>query len=296
MLGHLRRYWDYLWQMAEMARLVHNRDGIPVYRYPVDLDMPPVSVLRMPTGTPDGRGRHIHEFPALSYQPETGLVAIAAAGKTLEPDALHEFGGGIGVYFDPAALGDDARLPAPAWRTHPLLFPFLHNRSGGVLRLQVPPERRSFWDSTILAIDVELTDRLEGHRQAALAHVTLLLIDLARLAVDVVGDLRRNGEPLMAEVFSVIERRIDAPLSLRDVADEVGMTPGHLTTLVRRRTGRTVQDWIIEGRMSRARALLEETDLAIADVARRVGMNDPGYFARQFRRTYGRSPREWRNR
>jgi AraC-like DNA-binding protein len=250
----------------------------------------------MRTGLPDERGRHIHEFPALAYQPDTGLISVAAAGKTLEPHAVTQRRDSIAVFFDPAALGDGAGLPSPTWRTHPLLFPFLHGRSGGVLRLQAPPARRSFWDSTIAAIDDELSNRLEGHRQATLAHLTLLLIELARLADDVVGDLRRSGEPLMAEVFSVIEHRIDEPLSLRDVAVEVGMTPGHLTTLVRRRTGRTVQDWIIEGRMSRARALLDDTDLPIAEVARRVGMQDPGYFSRQFRRTYGRTPREWRKR
>jgi AraC family transcriptional activator of pobA len=27
-----------------------------------------------------------------------------------------------------------------------------------------------------------------------------------------------------------------------------------------------------------------------------VGMSDPGYFSRQFRRTHGTSPRDWRNR
>ncbi|HEX2285899.1 MAG TPA: helix-turn-helix transcriptional regulator, partial [Mycobacterium sp.] len=86
------------------------------------------------------------------------------------------------------------------------------------------------------------------------------------------------------------------PLSLRDVAREVGMTPGHLTTVVRRRTGRTVQDWIIERRMAESRRLLADTDLPVAEVARRVGISDPGYFSRLFRRTHGTSPRTWRGR
>ena len=89
----------------------------------------------------------------------------------------------------------------------------------------------------------------------------MLLIDVARLADDVVGDLRR-----------------------------------HLTTVVRRRTGRTVQEWIIERRMAEARSLLSDTELPVAEIAWRVGMFDPGYFSRQFRRTHGVSPREWRGR
>ncbi len=282
--------------MVNGARRVFNRDGIPVYRYPTGQSTPPVLLLEVRDGLPDERGRHIHDFPALAYHPDTGLVWVAAAGEPLDAHAIGERDGSIGVFFDPTTLGDGAGLPSPTWRTHPLLFPFLHGRPGGVLRLQVPAARRPFWTAAIAGIDTELSGRREGYRQAALAHLTLLLIDLVRLADDVVGDLRRSGEPLMAEVFSVIERRVDEQLSLRDVASEVGMTPGHLTTLVRRRTGRTVGDWIIERRMSRARTLLDETYLPIAEVARRVGMSDPGYFSRQFRRTHGCAPREWRKR
>jgi AraC-like DNA-binding protein len=164
-----------------------------------------------------------------------------------------------------------------------------------MLRLEVPADRRPAWANAIQSIETELTAGREGYRQAALAHLTLLLIELARLARDVVADLRRSGEPLLAEVFAVIERRLGEPLSLRDVARELGMTPAHLTTVVRRRTGRTVGEWIIERRMAEARVLLAETDLPIAEVARRVGMHDPGYFSRVFGRTHGTSPRNWRN-
>ena len=74
------------------------------------------------------------------------------------------------------------------------------------------------------------------------------------------------------------------------------MTPGHLTTLVRKRTGRTVLDWITERRMVQARHLLAETGLPVNEVARKVGLPDPGYFARVFNRANGVSPRAWRQR
>jgi AraC-like DNA-binding protein len=221
---------------------------------------------------------------------------VAAAGRVLDPGTLDLRDAGVAVFFDPAALGEDARSPWPAWRAHPLLFPFLHGQVGGILRLDVPAARRAAWDAAIGSIEAELAARQDGYRQATLAHLTLLLIDLARLAGPVVAELRRSGEPLLAEVFEVIDRRYAEPLSLRDVATDLGMTPGHLTTVVRRRTGRTVGEWITERRMAAARALLAETDLPIAAVARRVGMSDAGYFTRLFGRAHGASPREWRHR
>lgn len=279
--------------MGEMSRFAGRRDGVPIYAYPSESAAPPVSLIRFDRTTPVPLGRHIHDFPVLVHHGTAGAVDVVAAGATVDPDLLGDPAGAVALFFDPAALGGSARAPWPAWRAHPLLFPFLHTGHDGVLRLTVPAHRRAFWESTVAAIDTELTERRDGYRQAALAHLTVLLIDLARLADDVVGDLKRGGEPLLAKVFEVIEQRIDQQVSLRDVARECGMSPGHLTTVVRRRTGRTVGDWITERRMAEARSLLASTDLGVQEVVRRVGIVDPGYFTRVFRRAHGESPRRW---
>lgn len=282
--------------MTQLARVISHRNGVPIYQYRTGPDTSPVSVHRHKRDDVGALGRHIHDFPALWYLHSTGRVYVMAAGQVLDPGQLDDLDDGVTVFFDPVALGEDARSPWPAWRAHPLLFPFLHGYPGGMLRLDVPADRRSAWANAIRSIETELTAGRDGYRQAALAHLTLLLIELARLARDVVADLRRSGEPLLADVFAVIERRLGEPLSLRDVASELGMTPAHLTTVVRRRTGRAVGEWIIERRMAEARVLLTETDLPVAEVARRVGMHDPGYFSRLFGRAHGTSPRNWRNR
>jgi AraC-like DNA-binding protein len=274
--------------------MVRLHDGVPVYGYRTDSNTPPVWVIRGDGPGAITSGVHIHDFPILWYVRATGLVYLVAPGVAVDPDEVPDTDDGIGVFFDPAAVDGDGRSPWPSWRRHPLLFPFVHGQSGGLLQLTVPAARQPLWDTMISSIEQELASRREGYRQAVLAHLTLLLIDVARLADDVVGDLRRSGEPLLAEVFAVIDRRHGEALSLRDVARELGVTPGHLTTVVRRRTGRTVQDWIIERRMAEARTLLSDTDLPVAEVARRVGMADPGYFSRLFRRAHGASPRQWR--
>lgn len=282
--------------MTAAATLVRRRAGVPTYQYPTGVDIPPVLLVRARDDDVLERGRHIHTFPALWYAPEAALVYVAAAGVVLHPDEVVRTDDGVGVFFDPAAVGGDTLPPWVAWAAHPLLFPFLHGQSGGLLRLDIPAHRRSAWDGAVSSMEEELSARRSGFRQAILAHLTLLLIDVARVADDVVGDLRRSGETLLADVFAVIERRHHETLSLRDVAQEVAMTPGHLTTVVRRRTGRTVQEWITERRMAQARVLLTESELPISEIARRVGMPDPGYFSRIFRRMHGASPRAWRPR
>ncbi|HEY0500348.1 MAG TPA: AraC family transcriptional regulator [Kutzneria sp.] len=289
-----------------MARALRYRAGVPVYSYRTTPGVPPVAVLRMDAVHQTGEIRqHIHDFPVLIYieragelevgvpptPAEDGDAYVVAAGAVIDPTRTAGLGAASAVYFDPAALAGDGQA---SWQAHPLLFPFLHGIRGGLLRLRVPPDRQPAWTAAIAGIERELADREAGYRQAALAHLTLLLVDVARLATDVVGDLRRSNETMLAEVFDVIQRRFAEPLSLRDVAESVGVTPGHLTTVVRRRTGRTVVDWITEHRMIRARRLLAETDLPIGEIARRVGLPDAGYFTRVFRANNGVTPRDWR--
>jgi AraC family transcriptional activator of pobA len=77
-------------------------------------------------------------------------------------------------------------------------------------------------------------------------------VDVSRLTSEVATELRLNDEPLLAEVFRFVEDRYRERVSLKDVARAVSLSPGHLTTVVRRKTGRTVVEWIAERRLAQA--------------------------------------------
>jgi AraC family transcriptional activator of pobA len=79
-----------------------------------------------------------------------------------------------------------------AWRT--LLFPFVRGAAGGAQHLKVPPAEKPSWCERFLAL--ELSQRHDGYREAVLAHLTLLLVGVSRLAAGVVGDLKLNDEPI----------------------------------------------------------------------------------------------------
>lgn len=273
----------------------------------------PVMAVRLGHGADfDGAHEaHSHDFPGLAYfgadggvvrhgrqarQVEAGDLFVIAPGDVMGQARSDDLLGarGWGVFFTSDALGQDTPGAHLAWRTHPLLFPFVHGGATGALRLKVPVGQRTEWTARVEALHEELMRRPDGYREAVSAHLTLLLVGVSRLAADVVGDLRENAEPLLAEVFDVIERRYQEPLSLREVAAAVRISPGHLTSTVRKRTGRTVQEWITERRMVQARRLLAGTDLPVGDIGRQVGIPDAGYFARTFGRSHGMSPTRWR--
>jgi AraC-like DNA-binding protein len=286
-------------------------DGAPIVAWRREPGLLPVGISRFrtgqhPAGGAPGGTPHAHDFLLLTYfEAGGGSVRVNRRDWPVRTgDALVVGPGDLVASGDEAGLGSaegwcvffppDVLAPAgPSWRSHPLLFPFTAGATA-VRRLHVPAPDRPAWSARFGALEAELADRRAGYPQAVLAHLTLLLVGVSRLAADVAGDLRRNDEPLLAAVFDVIETRFHEALSLRDVAAAVGLTPGHLTTTVARKTGRTVQQWITQRRMTEARRLLADTDLTVAAIATRAGYRDPAYFVRTFRRDHGSTPTSWR--
>lgn len=225
-----------------------------------------------------------------------GDVLVLAPGAVVEPfSGRADADSALWMVFFPLDVVDPATTSSlVSWRSHPLLAPLVGPGRAGAQRFAVPGEQWARWLEHVGALDVELRERREGAAAAVRAHLTLLLVALTRLEAVVTDELRDRDEPLLAAVFDVVEQRFGEPLSLRDVAAAVGLTPGHVTTIVRRRTGRTVQQWITERRLREARRLLHDTDLTVSAVAARVGFRDAGYFVRRFRAEHGVPPGRWR--
>jgi len=253
-------------------------------------------------------GVHAHDFLVLLYIEEgdhvlrvdgadralgTGDVFVVAPGAVVAPPlscATRDARTWV-VFFPADAVDPAAPASLVSWRAHPLLSPFIGSSHGGGQHLHVPPAERPAWLADLADLAAELRDRRDGYADAARAHLTLLLVRLGRLHPEAPAP---GVEPLLASVLDLIEARYREPISLRDVADAVGLTAGHLTTVIARRTGRTVQQWITERRMREARRLLADTELTVTEIAPRVGYREPGYFVRRFRAAHGVTPAAWR--
>ncbi|MDG4798171.1 AraC family transcriptional regulator [Micromonospora sp. WMMD1082] len=287
--------------------------GVPVIGFRHLPGVAPVAVARVAGDAPAGPaavGAHTHDFLVLFYAHHAdgtvlidgrawtvtdGDLFVIAAGQVVAFVDPHEaiVTDGWTVWFPADVVRPGTAGPYSSWRAHPLLFPFARG-TDRAQRLRIPAEDRPGWVERFTALDAELRARRDGHQEAALAHLTLLLVAAARLSTSVADQLRSADEPPLAAVFDAIEQRYQEPISLADVAAELALTAGHLTTVVRRKTGRTVQQWIAQRRMQQARLLLTETDLTVAAVSRRVGYPDVSYFIKRFRADHGVTPTRWR--
>lgn len=79
-------------------------------------------------------------------------------------------------------------------------------------------------------------------------------------------------------------------LSVEELAKLVWLSPGYLSSLFKEETGVTLNRFIKEIRMEKARELLESTTMKVTDIAASVGFANSSYFTRSFREYFGYTP------
>lgn len=77
-------------------------------------------------------------------------------------------------------------------------------------------------------------------------------------------------------------------------ANEAGLSPNHFTRIIRERTGKTPSEWIASMIIVNAKALLEQKDLNIKDVAAKLNFPEQYTFRKFFKLHVGMSPKEYK--
>ena len=118
-----------------------------------------------------------------------------------------------------------------------------------------------------------------------------VLLDMARVPpMPAKGSRAANLQRAVAH----IEDHLDAQLTLGQVAREAGMSQSHFCRALKDFTGVTFREHLARRRVARAASLLRDKQLSIKDVCFEVGLHDPTYFARLFRKLAGYSPSHFR--
>lgn len=98
------------------------------------------------------------------------------------------------------------------------------------------------------------------------------------------------SKPQLRRIVDYVEANLDGELSLDQLAGVAAMSVPHLTTLFRRTMGQSVHAYVMERRVQRARALLLERRMSIAEVALETGFAHQSHLARWMRRLLGVTP------
>ena len=83
-------------------------------------------------------------------------------------------------------------------------------------------------------------------------------------------------------------------LQVQDFARAQHLHPSYLTTVIKRKTGKTVHAWIAEKTVAEAQAMLSRSDASIKEIGYRLAFKEPGHFSRFFRKHTGLTPSGFR--
>jgi AraC family transcriptional regulator of arabinose operon len=110
--------------------------------------------------------------------------------------------------------------------------------------------------------------------------------DVARAAGEMDQRIRR--------VLVEMEKHLDSELSLDVLAQSVNLSTSRFRHLFKAETGTTPAQYLKSLRMTRAKKLVETTFLNIKQIMCSIGVRDKRHFAKDFERTYGLTPTQYR--
>ncbi len=88
----------------------------------------------------------------------------------------------------------------------------------------------------------------------------------------------------------------DAPYQyqVQDYAREQGLHPSYLSNVIKSKTGRSVNLWIIEKMIAEAQAFLKNTSFTSKEIGYRLGFSEPTHFSSYFKKHTGLTPNSYR--
>ena len=108
-------------------------------------------------------------------------------------------------------------------------------------------------------------------------------------------DYSSNRKELyIKKTIEFIEMNYSRKISISDIAAYIGLDRSYLGSIFKHQLNTSLQDFLVNYRINKGCELMKNKDLAIGDIARSVGYEDPLLFSKIFRKINGIPPREYR--
>jgi two-component system response regulator YesN len=100
---------------------------------------------------------------------------------------------------------------------------------------------------------------------------------------------------VIEKAIAYIERNYYKEITLDDLSTHAGLSKSYLSSSFKKVTGENFIDYLIHLRIERAKQLFQQTELKTFEVAEKVGIQDPKYFTKLFKRIEGISPKTFKD-
>jgi AraC-like DNA-binding protein len=157
-------------------------------------------------------------------------------------------------------------------------------------RIDVPftPQLRLAWEQNPV---------LRPERYKAIVRLlTFFAAQLSALSNQLMLEQENREPPLVIRARQYIEAHKTKPISLHSIAAAIGVSPFHFSKVFHKSTGMTFTEYLGRARAEGARDKLLNPNLRINEVAFEAGFQSLTQFNRTFKRRFGQSPSEFRER
>lgn len=130
------------------------------------------------------------------------------------------------------------------------------------------------------------TETVEIRLRNILSHLSRESADMPR---------RRQMEYSHQIAEMIRSHALECDFSLQQIADSVGLSTAYLSRLYKQTSGKAVVEEISQLRMREAVRLLGESTMPVGEIYKYVGYTTNNYFYRVFRKTFGITPKAYRD-
>jgi len=161
-------------------------------------------------------------------------------------------------------------------------------------------ERQILYDC-VLKIDTELKENIDVHSQTIIVSTIELLLSYCNRFYGRQFITRKSShhsvlaqiEKKLTEYFKA--DKVQGLPSVKYLADQVNLSPGYLSDLLKKETGKNAQDHIHFYLIEEAKSTLISTAKSVSEIAYGLGFDYPQYFNKLFKQKTGKTPIEFRN-
>lgn len=227
---------------------------------------------------------------------QDGSLICMAPGQALEmdPDAEASENKGWGLFFHP----DLVRISSLGNRMQE--FSFFSYEVAEALHLS-EKERQALYDC-IRKIGAELEENIDLHSQAIMVATIELLLQYCQRFYGRQFITRKSSdhavvtqvEQILQHYFKTVAISDKGLPTVKYLAGQVHLSPGYLSDLLRKQTGKTAQDHIHFYLIEEAKNILLGTDKPVGEIAYTLGFEYPQYFNKLFKQKTGMTPLAFR--
>jgi AraC family transcriptional regulator len=98
----------------------------------------------------------------------------------------------------------------------------------------------------------------------------------------------------LRRIFEYIEANLDVNVRLNVLAEAAGVSAFHFSRLFKHSTGCSPHQYLLRRRLERAKTLLRQPGISLAEIAAATGFADQSHFTKVFRQFVGVAPSEYR--